>query len=146
MLAVVVLAAILGDSVGYEVGRAFGTRLLASRLLRRHAGGIEKARALLNRRGGAAVFLGRWTAFFRAVMPALAGTAKMPYRRFLLFNAAGGLSWGVAVVMAGYLAGASYKTIETWLGRSTGTAVAVIVIGAVIIWRLRRRRSEKSGH
>lgn len=70
----------------------------------------------------------------------------MPFRRFLLFNAAGGLSWGVAVVIAGYMAGASDTTIETWLGRGTGIAVAVIVIGAVIIWRLRKRRSATSGH
>lgn len=140
VLAVVIIAAIVGDSVGYEVGRVFGTRLLATRLLSRHGAGIEKARALLSRRGGAAVFLGRWTAFFRAVMPALAGTARMPYRRFIVFNAAGGITWGTAVVIAGYLAGASYTKIETWLGRGTGIAVAVIVVVGILVWRIRRHR------
>ena len=52
-----------------------------------------------------AVFLGRWTAFLRAVMPALAGMARMPYARFLAFNAAGGMLWGIAVVLAGFFAG-----------------------------------------
>lgn len=140
VLAVVIVAAITGDSVGYEVGRTLGTRLLASKVLSRHASGIEKARALLSRRGGAAVFLGRWTAFFRAVMPALAGTARMPYRRFIVFNAAGGITWGTAVVLAGYLAGASYTQVESWLGHGTAIAVAVIVIAGVVVWRIRRHR------
>ena len=55
---------------------------------------------------GSAVFLGRWTVFFRAVMPALAGVSRMPYRRFLIWNAAGGdRLLGSSVVVVGYLAG-----------------------------------------
>ena len=69
------------------------------------------------RRGGMAVLLGRWVAFFRAVMPALAGASRMPYRTFLRFNAVGGLIWGVVVVTAGYLAGSSYARIEQAVGR-----------------------------
>lgn len=65
---VVVAAAIAGDSVGYEIGRRFGPRLLAARSLRRHRGSIESARDLIRRRGPVAVFLGRFVAFFRAVI------------------------------------------------------------------------------
>ncbi|WP_324603522.1 VTT domain-containing protein, partial [Phycicoccus elongatus] len=71
----------------------------------------------------AAVFLGRWTAFFRAVMPARAGVSRMPYRRFLIWNAAGGIVWGVVVVVVGYLAGLSYDRAAAWLG---GGATAVV--------------------
>jgi membrane protein DedA with SNARE-associated domain len=78
-LLVVVLAAIVGDSVGYEVGRKFfGPRVLASPVLARHQVRIVRAQAFLRRRGGVAVFLGRFTAFFRAMMPALAGASRMP--------------------------------------------------------------------
>src|ERR1700712_1771585 len=60
VLAVVVVAAIVGDSVGYEVGRQLGPRILGSRLLRDRQEGIERAQRFLARRGGSAVFLGRW--------------------------------------------------------------------------------------
>jgi membrane protein DedA with SNARE-associated domain len=86
------------------------------------------------------VFLGRFVAFFRALMPALAGIAHMPYRRFLLFNAAGGLVWGTGAVLLGYLAGNSYKAVERTAGQAAAIAVALIVLLAVLVWRIRRRR------
>ena len=139
VLAVVVLAAIVGDTVGYEIGRSFGPRILDLRFLRTRRPRIDAARDLLARRGGSAVFLGRWVAFFRAVMPALAGTARMPYRRFLVFSAAGGLAWGVAVVLAGYAAGASYAQAEKILGRDVALVVLVVALLALAGWRLSRR-------
>jgi membrane-associated protein len=138
--AVVVLAAILGDTVGYEIGARYGVRLLSLRVLRRRARAVDAARARLARRGGIAVFLGRFVAFLRAVTPFLAGTARMPYRRFLAYNAAGGLVWGVGSVLLGYLAGNSYAAIEKTFGRATAlVAVAVVVIG-LVAWSIRRHR------
>ena len=96
MCIIVVLAAIVGDSVGYEIGARYGTRLLSLRVLRRRKDRIDAARATLARRGGPAVFGGRFVAFLRAVMPFLAGTSHMRYPRFLAYNAAGGLAWGTS--------------------------------------------------
>ncbi len=90
------------------------------------------------------MFLGRWVAFFRAVMPALAGTAQMPYRRFLVFNAAGGIVWGAVVVTAGYLAGASYATVEKAVGRDAAYVVAALVVIAVVVWQVRRHQLDSS--
>ena len=143
MLAVVVLAAILGDSVGYEVGKHVGPRILRVRSLDRHRDRIDNARDLLARRGAAAVFLGRSVAFFRAVMPALAGMSLMPYRRFLVANAAGGIVWGVVTVLLGYLAGNSYQRVEKAFGRGAAVALAVVVLAGVGAWAVRRRRSER---
>ena len=140
VLAVVVLAAIVGDTVGYEVGRHLGPRLLELGLLQKRRGRLDDARDFLARRGGSAVFLGRWVAFFRAVMPALAGTARMPYRRFLVFNAAGGLAWGATVVLLGYAVGASYGRVEKVLGRDTAFLVLALVVLAVVVWHIRRSR------
>jgi len=89
--AIVVVAAIAGDTVGYEIGKHVGERVLRWKPLQKRKAGLDSARDLLARRGGAAVFLGRYVAFFRAVMPALAGTSRMPYLRFLRWNALGGL-------------------------------------------------------
>jgi membrane-associated protein len=139
----VVLAAIVGDSVGYEVGRYAGPRMLRARMLDRHRDRIDGARTLLARRGSVAVFLGRSVAFFRAVMPALAGMAQMPYRRFLVANAGGGIVWGVATVLLGFLAGNSYERVEKAFGRGAAIAIAAVVLLALGAWLLRRRRSER---
>jgi membrane protein DedA with SNARE-associated domain len=143
MIPLVVVAAIVGDSVGYEVGRHFGTRLLRTSVLDRQRGRIERAQSFLARRGGWAVFLGRFTAFFRAVMPALAGTAGMPYRRFLAFNAFGGIIWGITFVVLGYVAGQSYQAVAKTVGRDMAIAVAAIVVVALIVWKVRERRRER---
>jgi membrane protein DedA with SNARE-associated domain len=145
VLLTVVLAAIIGDSVGYEVGRTLGPRVLAMRILDKRRARLDEARGLLARRGGAAVFLGRWVAFFRAVMPALAGVSRMRYPKFLVFNAAGGLVWGTVVVLVGYAAGASYATVEKTVGRGTALAVLAVALVALLVWRIRRHRDEESG-
>jgi membrane protein DedA with SNARE-associated domain len=140
----VVAAAIVGDSVGYEVGARYGTRLLSVRPLQRRRGQLESAEASLARRGGVAVFLARFVAFLRAVMPFLAGTSRMPYRRFLAYNAAGGLVWGVGNVLLGYLAADSYAAIEKIAGRVAAILVALLVIAALVAWRIRARRRERA--
>ncbi|HEY0119215.1 MAG TPA: DedA family protein [Cellulomonas sp.] len=145
VIAVVVVAAIVGDSVGYEVGRVLGPRLLASHRLDGRRERLDQAQDLLARRGGWAVLLGRWVAFFRAVMPALAGTVRMRYRTFLLFNAIGGALWGAAVVTAGYLAGASYAAVEKAVGRDAALVVLAVVLLALAVWQIRKRRREVPG-
>lgn len=101
IMVLVVVAAVVGDSVGYEVGRHLGPRILNMRVLAKRRKRLDDAQAFLRRRGGSAVFLGRFVAFFRAMMPALAGTSRIAYRKFLAFNAAGGLIWGAGFVLLG---------------------------------------------
>lgn len=137
---VVVFAAIAGDSVGYEVGNRYGPRILTTRPLRRHQGRIAKAQDMIRQRGPAAVFLGRFIAFFRAMMPALAGISHMPYRRFLLYNALGGICWGVGFTLLGYFAGNAYAKVEAQVGRALAILIAAIVVIAVVVWHVRRRR------
>jgi membrane protein DedA with SNARE-associated domain len=144
MMTLVISAAIIGDSVGYEVGRVVGPRLLNHDLLVSRKAQLENAQDFLRRRGGLAVFLGRFIAFFRAVMPALAGISRMKYRKFLAFNAIGGIVWGGGAVLVGYLAGNSYHEVEKVAGRgSAAGAVAVIVI-ALVIWQIRRYRIDRA--
>ena len=141
VIVTVVLAAVLGDSVGYEVGRHFGPRILQLRVLDKRRARLDDAQDFLARRGGMAVLLGRWVAFFRAVMPALAGAARMPYRTFLTFNAIGGIIWGVVVVTAGYLAGSSYAQVEKAIGRDGALIAVGVVLLAVAVWKIREHRA-----
>jgi membrane-associated protein len=143
VLIVVITAAIVGDSVGYEIGRHLGPRVLQLRVLAKRHTRVEQARDFLARRGGSAVFLGRWVAFLRAVTPFLAGTARMPYPKFLAWNALGGITWGAAVVLLGYAAGASYARVEKTFGRDAAFIVVVLVVVAVVVRRVRKRREDK---
>jgi membrane-associated protein len=143
VLAVVIVAAIVGDTVGYEIGRRAGDRVLRLRFLAERGERLDAARSFLARRGGSAVLLGRWVAFFRAVMPALAGTARMPYARFLVWNALGGVAWGAAVVLIGYAAGASYARVEKSVGRDAGYVVAGLLVLALVVTLVRRRRAHR---
>jgi membrane protein DedA with SNARE-associated domain len=143
-IVVVVGAAILGDSVGYEVGKhIFGPKVLSGRFLGKHRHKLARAEGFLQRRGGSAVFLGRFTAFFRAMMPALAGAAGMPYRTFLLWNALGGIVWGTVFVTLGHVAGQSYKAVEEKVGRGLAFGVVGVVIVAAVAWKVYEVRKDR---
>jgi membrane-associated protein len=145
VIVVVVFCAVVGDSVGYLVGRKFGTRILELPRLAKRRARLATAQDNLARRGGSAVFLGRFVAFLRAVMPALAGTAKMAFGRFLTYNAAGGIIWGTGFVVLGDLAGNSYAAIAKIVGRGAALAVAGLVIVAVLVWGIRQHRKDAAG-
>jgi membrane-associated protein len=139
VLLVVILAAIVGDSVGFEVGRKLGPRLNRAPVLRNHSDRLEAAQGYLRRRGGRAVVMGRFTAFLRAVMPALAGASRMEYRRFLAFNAAGGVLWGSLCVLLGFFAAHSIKRVTHYLGLTSGAMIVVIALGLLWAWHRRTR-------
>ncbi len=144
MIAVAVACAIAGDSVGYEVGRRLGPRLRTSRLGRRIGDNRwERAEAFLTRNGGKAVFFGRSIALLRALVPTLAGVARMPYTTFLPWNAAGGLVWGAGCVLLGYGFARSLDTLEHYLRISSGLVLTVVVLLAVVVHLVRRRRARQ---
>ncbi|MBW4030168.1 MAG: DedA family protein [Acidobacteria bacterium] len=139
----VVLAAVVGDSVGYAVGHHFGDRLLSIRLLQRHREELDAALAGMQKRGPVYVFLGRFTAFLRAVMPGLAGISRMHYRRFLVANALGGLVWGIAFSLLGYFGGSQLSKIEKysgWASLALGALLVLSVLGVYYLRRISRRR------
>jgi membrane-associated protein len=139
VLAVVLLAAVLGDSVGFEVGRRLGPRLTAAPVLRNHPDRVAAGQEYLRRRGGRAVVMGRFTAFLRAVMPGLAGASRMEYPRFLFFNVLGGVIWGTACVLLGYFAAHSISTVTHYLGITSGVVATFIVLALLWAWHRRSR-------
>jgi membrane-associated protein len=142
LIVLVVISAVLGDTVGYEFGKYFGPRVMRSRAARKHQDRLANAQVVLRRRGGPAVFLGRWTAFLRAVMPGLAGLSRMPYPVFLRWNAFGGLVWGITFCLVGYFAGASYEKVASTIGKGAAVFLALVVIAGLVFWRVRRKRRE----
>jgi len=137
----VVVAAIVGDSVGYAIGHRYGERLLTLPVIRHRRVALERALEGLRRRGPIYVFVGRFTAFLRAVMPGLAGMSRMHYRRFLVANALGGIIWGVGFTLLGYFAGGALTKIEKYASWA-GIGVLVLLIAVVVTLHFRRKRRE----
>jgi membrane-associated protein len=145
MVVVAVVAAALGDTVGYEFGRHFGPPLRRSRL------GLwvgqprwDRVDGFLNRFGGAAVLLGRFTALLRALVPSMAGMARMPYLRvFLPWNVLGAVVWGSGCVLLGYVFAASLHVVERYLAWGPAPVVAAVV-AVLVVLEVRKRRRERA--
>jgi membrane protein DedA with SNARE-associated domain len=140
----VAAAAILGDSTGYEVGRRFGPALLKTRPALRHEDKIDRARVFIRDRGAAAIFLGRFVSFLRALVPTLAGISGIRYRKFLAYNVAGGLVWATGYTLLGYLAGSAYTRYQGTAALIAGIVVGVAALLAIGYWLWRRRRARAS--
>lgn len=136
-----VAGAIIGDSIGYWIGMRYGEKILSkipNRILKPDH--IASAEASLRRFGGKSVFIGRFTAALRALVPGLAGMSKLPYRRFLAWNALGGLLWAPAFVILGYLAGSQYARIEHY---ANYLGLALLVVIAVGLYVRHRRGAQR---
>ncbi|MGH9083098.1 MAG: DedA family protein [Acidimicrobiales bacterium] len=133
--------AVLGDSVGYEIGRRFGPRLERTWAGRKVGSARwERALAQIRQRGPQAVLVGRFVGVLRAVVPATAGAAGMPYRSFLAWNVLGAVVWAPLMVGLGYLAGESYDAVARVIGWGSVGIVAALVAAGVTLWLVRRRR------
>jgi membrane-associated protein len=138
------LGGLLGDSVGYWLGRRGAVRIRSSeRLLARIGRRYEGFTARHYRKSAlVSVSLARTISFIRTLMPTTAGMSGMPYLRFLAFDLLGVMAWLALYTTAGILAEGSWRVVSTWIG--TGWAVTVLLISAAI-WgasRLRRRGEE----
>jgi len=133
--------AILGDNVGFFIGRN-GGRALAER----HGGKIGLTRARLaqfdrffDRHGAKTVFIARFVTGLRVFGAVLAGGSGLSWQTFLVYNASGALCWAVTFGTVGYVLAYSWETLERWIGRSGLVALAVVgVLGLAAFLRSRR--------
>jgi membrane-associated protein len=133
--------AVLGDQVGYSLGRRYGAGLLRHLPRRvRDSAGLERALDLVRRHGALAVVLGRWAASLRALVPGAAGMSGISRRRFTIANLAGATVWASAVAVAADLAGAAYPTLEHRLGE-VGLVLLVVAVLLLARYVARGRRS-----
>ncbi|MDP9343761.1 MAG: bifunctional DedA family/phosphatase PAP2 family protein [Actinomycetota bacterium] len=143
VIALAVSGAVIGDAIGYFVGKRWGRRFMERTFGRIPVVGhhvtksLPQAEAYLARRGGSAVFFGRWTAALRVLVPGLAGMAGVRYRTFAIFNLLGGLAWATTFVLLGYGAGKSYRRVEHFAGR-LGLLLLLLVVVVVIVLAIGR--------
>lgn len=133
---VISVAAILGDSVGYELGLHLGREWLLKQgkrfgLRQEH---LDRADGFFVRHGAQAVFGGHFMHLLRALMPFVAGARHMRYRRFFLFNAAGCILWASVFVCLGYAAGESWRVAAKWIGRGSEIAGGALLLAITLSW------------
>ena len=135
-----ILGAVIGDQIGYWVGR-LGGRPFALRWGRYAFITPERlghAEAFFARHGGRAVFLARFVTGLRVFGALVAGTSRMPWVRFALYNVLGGTVWATAAISLGYLLWASISLVEHWVGRASLLLVAALALAWLLRWTYRR--------
>jgi len=148
VLLIGISSAIIGDSIGYELGRHLGREVLTARgpLRKERVRAVEVGERFFAKHGAKTVFFARWITGVRSAAAWLAGIDEMPYLTFLAFNAAGAITWGLSYGLVGYYGGqAAADAIKT-----AGT-YALIVLGAAAVlllafwwWRRRRRAAAEA--
>lgn len=147
VIAVAATAAIVGDNVGYWIGRLGGRKLLQRwGWLERHASSVLPwSERFFRRHGGKTIFLARFFAILRVTAAWLAGVSKMHWWQFFLWNAAGGICWALLVGLVAYYAGHAAADAINRYGLFAGAAIAVLVVGGAValhFWRRRMLRAE----
>ncbi|MEA2210311.1 MAG: hypothetical protein QOF83_259 [Solirubrobacteraceae bacterium] len=138
-----VVSAIVGDNIGYWLGRRFGRDVLEARgpLYERRKRVIAAGDEFFAKHGPKAVFFARWIALVRFAAAWLAGINEMRFGEFFAWNALGGITWGVTYGLVGYFAGSAAANAITSFGIYAAVGLAVLVVGgyAVVKWLERRR-------
>jgi len=141
-----VAGAVIGDSIGYAVGKRWGDSLLnriPHRLIK--PAHIRQSKDMIQRLGGRAVFAGRFAAALRALVPGLCGVSDMRYRTFALWNVLGGAFWATGFVLLGYFAGAGWHQVEHYASVASWIFVGVIVVAIAGLLLLKHRAEKRAG-
>lgn len=145
LLIILSIAAVLGDSVNFEIGKRFGTYLTTNEKWRKRINPkhLEAAQEFFAKHGHSAIFLGRFVPIVRTLVPFVAGGSEMPYHKFVLFNLLGGVSWVLVAVLSGYFFGnipAVSNNFELIM-----VAIVIISLLPVVIVTLNQRRKIRVG-
>src|SRR2546422_8435951 len=121
VVASAVAAAVIGDNGGYWIGRKGGIALVRryGRRIHLNESHLERARGFFERHGPKTVFIGRFIALLRTWVAVLAGTARMPYGSFMLYNALGGVCWSVIFSTLGFVFGRNLPRLEHYIGQAS---------------------------
>ncbi len=138
------VAAFAGNVIGYEIGRALGTPLMQrdGRILKRRY--FEETHEFFEKRGNAALVVGRFVAVVRTYVTVVAGVAKMDRKRFLLWSAVGAVAWVLSITLLGYYLGKSVPSLVKHIDLLIIGIIALSAIPIGIQWRNRRRPPEST--
>lgn len=145
VVAVAATAAVLGDNIGYLIGRTAGVHLIVryGRYLRLNHARLKVGQYLFLRHGGKIVFFGRFVAILRTYSAILAGLNMMRWPRFLLMNAAGGICWAIVFGMGAFRLGENFTRIAASVGSALLIAAIILVAAAFLFFRKHEKQLER---
>ena len=137
--------AIVGDNIGFAIGHHFGRPFLikVGRYLFLTPKRIEHMENYFKDHGNKTILVARFITGLRVFAALLAGAAKMPWPVFAVYNVAGAILWSVVITTLGYLFGQSLPLLVKWVGRTGTILLIALIVGAIIVWRLRRHQKRK---
>ncbi len=146
VIVIAAASAIIGDNIGYWMGRTLGREVLE------RPGPFQKRRLMViasgdrffKRHGNKAVFFARWIALVRFAAAWLAGINHMPVKKFFFWNALGGISWAITFGLVGYFAGHAGAKILTEFGIAGAIFLVAVFVGLIVFWRVREKRAERA--
>lgn len=155
LIAIIVIAAILGDNVGYQTGKRFGPSIFKRKdgiLFRQDY--VAKAQRFYDKHGGKTIIFARFFPAIRTFAPIVAGVGKMKWSYFATYNVVGALLWGVGVTMFGYLLGSAAPDIDQYLligALTVGHVILIVTLyqifkNPITRQRLRKALSEEYRH
>jgi membrane protein DedA with SNARE-associated domain len=141
LVALASAAAIIGDNVGFAIGRKYGRRVFVKPgpLYNQRLALLDMGEPFFAKHGPKAVFLGRWVSGLRIASAWLAGMNKMAWPTFLFWNALGGICWATGVGLGAYYAGHAFEDVISKVG-VYGAGAAVLAIAGFVYWRHRRHK------
>jgi membrane-associated protein len=144
LIVIIIVSAVLGDNVGYSIGRRSGPRLFRKKdgvVFRQEY--IQKAEKFYEKHGGKTIIIARFVPIVRTFAPLVAGVGKMPRRRFFMFNVVGGVLWGGGVTLLGYWLGSSIPGLDKYIAL-TIVLVTIATFGSAAIHVFKDERARRA--
>lgn len=141
--AILSVAAIVGDSVGYNVGRTAGPRIFTREdSLFFHKDHLLRAQAFYEKHGGKTIIIARFMPIVRTFAPVVAGVGRMEYRAFLLYNVVGGLLWIWSMLLTGWILARTVPTVAEHVEKVILVVVFLSILPGIIAWLRGRQRQQ----
>jgi len=141
----VMIAAIVGDTVGYWIGAKSGPKLFTREqslfFSKKH---LLRTKQFYERHGGKTIIMARFMPFLRTFAPVVAGIGQMNYRKFVSFNVVGGVAWTLSMTLLGFVLGRIYPPITKQIDKLIVVIIAVSLIPGAISWLNNRNRDKKA--
>jgi membrane-associated protein len=145
LIGAVLIGSVLGESIGFWIGRVFGTRIRASKLGQKIGEkNWERADVFVATRGGIAVAISRFLPILHSLVPVVAGATKMTYKTFIIWTAGACLVWSSVYVSIGYIAKASYQEVASNFKYGAGIFIALIAVFIVIVHFGKKKISQEA--
>lgn len=143
LMVVTIISAIVGDNVGYSIGRRTGKRLFKKKeSILFHPNQLERAEKFYEQHGGKTIVLARFIPVVRTFAPMVAGAGKMPRGRFMAFNVVGGILWGGGVTLLGYWLGQRMPWLENYI-TPVILGIVVLSVGLALFHLLKEKETRE---